>query len=121
MLFEEVVQQTTTTTGTLGTGQFDTSLVAFVALILGIVATALSILLTMLKIREHFTRRSKQILERLAPKLREMRSSLQKDGRTRDVLRTYSEEIDSKGYEVNLRKMGSSLPQLFGELGSRVE
>lgn len=59
-------------------------------------------------------------MEPLTRTLREMRSDLQKGGKTRDVLQRYFEEIDSKGYEVHLRKVGK-LPELFRELKSRVK
>jgi hypothetical protein len=36
------------------------------------------------------------------------------------VLSMYSEEIESKGYEANLRKVGE-LPELFKQLKSRVK
>jgi len=58
ILIEEMLAQTTTTT-TNGIGGLDSSLVALLALILAIVATALSIPLTLLRIRESWTSRLK--------------------------------------------------------------
>jgi hypothetical protein len=115
VLIEETLWQTTATT-TVSSGQFDVSSVALVALILGIVASALSIPLTILSIRDHYTRRPKEIMKLPAPKLRTIRSMMiQSSGslppdffhgsELEKAIQVFREEIDSKGFYPQLRKI----------------
>jgi len=118
-LIEEVFLQATSTTTTIATGQSDTSGLAIIALILGIVSTALSIPLAILKIKEYYERKPKAALTLLGPKLREIRV-LMKHLRFVEADRLYHTEIHGKGFEPMLMKISPpvgpsdpALPQLF--------
>lgn len=123
--FGGVFQQATTTVTTVASGQSDTSLVALIALILGIVSTALSVPLAMLTIRDYFGRKSKARLELLAPKLREIRDLLiplyAPAGVARGpVLKNYLKAMNDfkgKGYwHVDLAKIDPKLMEVFDAL-----
>jgi len=118
-LIEEIFLQATSTTTTIATGQSDTSGLTIIALILGVVSTALSIPLAILKIKEYYERKSKAALTLLAPKLREIRV-LMKDLQFVEADRLYHTEIHGKGFEPVLMKVSPpvgpsdpALPQLF--------
>jgi hypothetical protein len=116
-LIEEVIQQATTLT-TVTSGQFDTSSVALAALILGMIATVLSIPLAIIKIWEAWTSRTARWIDLLAPKLREIRM-LMKQLRFVEADRLYHTEIHGKGFEPALSKISppdAELPQLFYRL-----
>jgi len=91
----------------------DTSWIAFIALILGAVASALSIALTVMKFNEYLSRRSRATLVLLAPKLREIRTLLDRSYAVEDVERAYTiydKEIIGKGFGRRLRKI-EGVPQ----------
>jgi len=116
-LIEEVIQQATTVT-TVTSGEFDTSWVALAALILGMIATVLSIPLAIIKIWEAWTSRTARWINLLAPKLRDIRV-LMKQLRFVEADRLYRTEIHGKGFEPALSKISppdAKLPQLFFEL-----
>lgn len=113
-MIEEVMQQATTVT-TVASGEFDTSLVALAALILGMIATVLSIPLAIIKIWEWWTSRTARWVNFLAPKLRDIRV-LMKQLRFVEADRLYHAEIHGKGLEPALRKISppdAELPELF--------
>jgi hypothetical protein len=86
----------------------DTSWIAFIALILGVVASALSIALTAMKINEYLSHRSRAALALLAPKLREIRTLLDRSWAVKDVERAYAiydDEIIGKGLDHRLEKL----------------
>ena len=116
-MIEEVIQQATTVT-TVTSGEFDMSWVALAALILGMIATALSIPLTIIKVWEWWTSRTARWVNFLAPRLREIRV-LMRQLRFVEANRLYHTEIHGKGFEPALRKISppdAELPLLFLEL-----
>jgi len=116
-LIEEVIQQATTVT-TVTSGEFDTSWVALAALILGMIATVLSIPLAIIKIWEAWNSRTARWINLLAPKLRDIRV-LMKQLRFVEADRLYHTEIHGKGFEPALSKISppdAELPQLFFRL-----
>ena len=121
-MIEEIFLQATSTTTTTANGQFDTSGLVIIALILGIFSTALSICLAILKIKEYYDRKPKAALTLLAPKLREIRV-LMKKMRFVEADKLYHAEIHGKGFEPMLMKVSPpvspsdpALPQLFYKL-----
>jgi hypothetical protein len=120
-LIEVFLQATSTTTATTS-GQSDTSVLAIIALILGIIFTAFSIPLAILRIKEYYERRSNAALKLLAPKLRGIRV-LMKQLRFVEADRLYHREIHGKGLEPMLMKISPpvgpsdpDLPRLFFRL-----
>jgi hypothetical protein len=118
----EVFLQATSTTTAITSGQSDTSALAIIALILGIISTALSIPLAILKIKEYHERGSNAALKLLAPKLRDIRV-LMKQLRFVEADRLYHREIHGKGLEPMLMKISPpvgpsdpDLPRLFFRL-----
>jgi hypothetical protein len=116
-LIEKILQQATTTVTATGSQlDFKTEALFWFTLF----GSAVGLALGVIRLWEWRASRSAKRVRPLDYTLRIMRSSLQKDGRTRKVLDMYSEEVESKGYESNLRKVGK-LPELFKQLKSRVK